>query len=86
MPQLFREAGYITFNERKADYNFTHKYNDLFSPEFKRPNKKTVRAHLVGHDLTWLEQLKGKQFSGQIQLSGGKYQGEAGNKYQFSAA
>ena len=81
LPQLFREAGYITFNEHKADYNFTYKYDDLFSPEFKRPNKKTVRSHLVGHDLTWLEQLKGKQFFGQIQLSGGKYQGEAGNKY-----
>lgn len=81
VPQLFREAGYITFNEQKTDYNFTYKYGDLFSPEFNRPNKKAVRSHLVGHDLTWLEQLKGKQFFGQIQLSGGKYQGEAGNKY-----
>lgn len=81
IPQLFREAGYITFNEQKTDYNFTYKYDDLFSPEFKRPNKKAVRGHLVEHDLTWLEQLKGKQFFGQIQLSGGKYQGETGNKY-----
>jgi arylsulfatase A-like enzyme len=85
IPQLFREAGYITFNEQKTDYNFTYKYDDLFSPEFKRPNEKAVRSHLVGHDLTWLEQLKGKQFFGQIQLSGGKYQGEAGNKYPVSS-
>ena len=40
---------------------------------------------MVGHDLTWLEQLKGKQFFGQIQLSGGKYQGETGNKYPVSS-
>ncbi|VGO13512.1 Arylsulfatase [Pontiella desulfatans] len=81
IPQLFRKAGYLTFNEKKADYNFTYKQNDLFSPEFKRPKKNAMRSHLVGHDLTWLKQLKGKQFFGQIQLYGGKYQGEAGNKY-----
>jgi len=81
IPQLFREAGYITFNEQKADYNFLYKQSDLFSPEFKRPKKKALRGHLVAHDLSWLEQLKGKKFFGQIQLAGGKYQGEAGNKY-----
>jgi len=81
VPELFREAGYITFNEAKTHYNFTYNYNDLFSPEFVRPSKEIVRGHLKGHDLTWLEQLKGKKFFGQIQLSGGKYQGEAGSKY-----
>lgn len=81
IPQLFRKAGYITFNEQKADYNFSYKQKDLFSPEFKRPKKNVMRGHLVGHDLTWLKQLKGKKFFGQIQLYGGKYQGEAGNKY-----
>ncbi len=81
IPQLFREAGYITFNEQKADYNFLYKQSDLFSPEFKRPKKKVVRSHLIAHDLTWLEQLKGQPFFGQIQLVGGKYQGEAGSKY-----
>jgi len=81
VPQVFRKAGYITFNEQKTDYNFSYKHNDLFSPEFKRPKKNAVRGHLVAHDLTWLKQLKGKKFFGQIQLSGGKYQGEAGSKY-----
>lgn len=81
VPELFRKAGYLTFNEAKTHYNFTYNYNDLFSPEFVRPSKEIVRSHLVGHDLSWLEQLKGKKFFGQIQLSGGKYQGEAGSKY-----
>jgi len=81
VPELFRKAGYITFNEAKTHYNFTYNYDDLYSPEFERPSKEIVKSHLVGHDLTWLEQLKGKKFFGQIQLSGGKYQGEGGNKY-----
>jgi N-sulfoglucosamine sulfohydrolase len=81
IPQLFRQAGYLTFNEQKTDYNFSYKLSDLYSPEFKRPSKKIVSGHLRGHDLTWLEQFKGKKFFGQIQLYGGKYQGEAGRKY-----
>jgi arylsulfatase A-like enzyme len=81
VPELFRKAGYVTFNEAKTHYNFSYNYDDLFSPEFKRPSSSVVKSHLVGHDLTWLKQLQGKKFFGQIQLSGGKYQGEAGSKY-----
>ena len=81
VPELFREAGYITFNEQKTDYNFSFNYEDLFSPEFERPSNEVVRSHLVGHDLSWLKQLQGKKFFGQIQLSGGKYQGETGHEY-----
>jgi len=81
VPELFRKAGYLTFNEAKTHYNFSYKTDDLFSPEFERPSSTIVKSHLVGHDLTWLEQLRGKKFFGQIQLSGGKYQGEAGSKY-----
>jgi N-sulfoglucosamine sulfohydrolase len=85
VPELFRKAGYLTFNEAKTHYNFSYGYDDLFSPEFKRPSSTIVKRHLVGHDLTWLEQLKGNKFFGQIQLSGGKYQGEAGSKYPASS-
>jgi len=81
LPELFRKAGYITFNEAKTHYNFSYNHDDLFSPEFKRPSESLVNGHLVGHDLSWLEQLKGKKFFGQIQLIGGKWQGETGNKY-----
>jgi len=81
VPELFRQAGYTTFNEEKTDYNFSYNYDDLFSPEFKRPPKSVVKGWLVGHDLSWLEQLKEKKFFGQIQLVGGKYQGEVGSEY-----
>jgi N-sulfoglucosamine sulfohydrolase len=81
LPELFRKAGYFTFNEAKTHYNFSYNTEDLFSPEFERPPISVVNSHLVGHDLTWLKQLQGRKFFGQIQLSGGKYQGEAGSKY-----
>lgn len=81
IPELFKNAGYLTFNEQKTDYNFSYNYDDLYSPEFKRPSKKVVKSHLVAHDLTWLKQLEGKKFFGQIQLSGGKWQGEVGRNY-----
>lgn len=81
IPEIFRKAGYLTFNEEKSDYNFSYNSDDLYSPEFKRPGRKIVKSHLIGHDLTWLKQLKGKKFFGQIQLSGGKWQGEVGSKY-----
>ncbi len=78
IPELFRKAGYVTFNEEKEDYNFTRDRDRLYSPEFKRPK---MRGHLVGRDVSWLEQLKGKRFFGQIQLKGGKFGGETGAKY-----
>lgn len=79
IPELFREAGYLTFNEQKEDYNFTCDRDQLYSPEFTRPKMKG--GHLVGADLSWLEQLKGRKFFGQIQLKGGKIGGESGSKY-----
>lgn len=78
VPELFRQAGYITFNEAKEDYNFVRDRRLLYSSEFKRPK---VKAHFVGGDLTWLEQLQGKPFFGQIQLKGGKIGGETGSRY-----
>ena len=79
IPELFREAGYITFNEAKDDYNFQRDRQRMYSPEFRRP--KNVKSHLVGTDVSWLKQLQGKRFFGQIQLKGGKIGGETGNEY-----
>ena len=79
IPTLFLNAGYATFNEEKEDYNFTYKREDLYSADFERPGK--MRGHLVGNDVSFLEQLKGKKFFGQIQLKGGKIGGESGSKY-----
>lgn len=81
VPELFREAGYLTFNEAKDDYNFQRSRDLMYSPEFERPTTKQVKAHLVGHDLRWLEQLQGKPFFGQIQLKGGKLGGETGSRF-----
>ena len=78
VPELLKNAGYLTFNEEKEDYNFTFERERLYSPEFERPK---MRGHLVGRDLSWLGQLKGKRFFGQIQLKGGKFGGETGAKH-----
>lgn len=81
VPELFRKAGYLTFNEAKDDYNFERSRDLMYSPEFQRPNRKQVAGHMVGRDVSWLKQLQGKLFFGQIQLKGGKFEGETGSKY-----
>ena len=78
VPELLRKAGYTTFNEAKDDYNFLRDRADMYSPEFERPGYK---SHLPGRDLTWLKQLQGQKFFGQIQLAGGKWGGETGRRY-----
>lgn len=78
LPSLFLGSGYRTFNEEKEDYNFTFDRSDLYSPDFERP---AMRGHLVGLDVSFLKQLKGKDYFGQIQLKGGKIGGESGSKY-----
>ncbi|MEW4486606.1 sulfatase [Thalassoglobus sp. JC818] len=82
VPELFREAGYLTFNEAKDDYNFARPREQMYSPEFERPGFK---SHLPGSDLSWLAQLRGKRFFGQIQLAGGKWGGETGSKFPSSS-
>ncbi len=78
VPELFRKAGYITFNEAKDDYNFLRPREQMYSLQFKRPGFK---SHLKGLDVSWLRQLQEKKFFGQIQLAGGKFGGETGSKY-----
>ena len=78
VPELFRKAGYLTFNESKDDYNFLRSRDQMYSADFKRTGFK---SHCKGRDFSWLEQLRGKKFFGQIQLAGGKFGGETGNKY-----
>ena len=78
VPELFRQAGFLTFNETKEDYNFVRDRKRLYSAEFKRPK---LRGHPKGNDFSWLRQLRGKRFFGQIQLAGGKIGGETGSKY-----
>ncbi|QDT01969.1 Arylsulfatase [Rubripirellula lacrimiformis] len=79
--ELFRTAGYLTFNEAKDDYNFKRDRDLMYSPEFQRPTTRQVHSHMLGRDVSWLKQLQGKTFFGQIQLKGGKFGGETGAKY-----
>lgn len=68
IPEVFKNAGYFTFNNGKDDYNFIYNRRDLYSQEFfmhplygKRGKKIEIAA------------LRDKQpFFGQIQLYGGK--------------
>ena len=61
VPELFRKAGYQTFNTGKDDYNFVYKRDDLYE---KKDKKNKFAA--------WRSLTKDKPFFGQIQLSGGK--------------
>ena len=68
IPELFKDAGYFTFNNGKDDYNFVYDRKDLYDQEYLyHPlyGKSGVRLDLVS--------LKGKEpFFGQIQMYGGK--------------
>jgi len=68
IPELFKKAGYFTFNNGKDDYNFVYNRRDLYSQDFRMHplyGKSGVRLDLAT--------LKEKQpFFGQIQMYGGK--------------
>ncbi len=70
IPEIFREAGYYTFNNGKDDYNFMYNRSKLYSGEVKTNFWYTLVGG--GH---WRdpERKPGQPFFGQIQLEGGKY-------------
>ncbi|WP_420602273.1 sulfatase [Flagellimonas sp.] len=68
IPELFKEAGYFTFNNGKDDYNFMYDRRDLYSQDYRlHPlyGKSGIRL-----DLTTLSDKQ--PFFGQVQLYGGK--------------
>jgi len=68
IPELFKAAGYFTFNNGKDDYNFTYDRKDLYDQGYKH-------HPLYGKsgDRLEIDSLVGKTpFFGQIQLYGGK--------------
>ena len=68
VPEIFKAAGYFTFNNGKDDYNFVYDRMDLYEQEY-------TYHPLYGKRGTRLpmSDLKEKEpFFGQIQLSGGK--------------
>ena len=69
IPELFRDAGYFTFNHGKDDYNFWYKREDLYSGEYA-----THRLYgKSGKPVDWKSAAHGQPFFGQIQLRGGKH-------------
>lgn len=70
VPELFREAGYATFNIGKDDYNFKYDRATLYS-EHPGP-KEGWQGALDGPEFNWAKELKHTPFFGQVQLQGGK--------------
>lgn len=68
IPEIFKHAGYFTFNNGKDDYNFMYDRRDLYTQNYKlHPLYGKSGVHLD------LATLKNQQpFFGQIQLKGGK--------------
>ena len=68
IPEIFKEAGYFTFNNGKDDYNFIYNRKDLYDQDYSyHPlyGKSGVRLDLS-------ELIDKEPFFGQIQLYGGK--------------
>jgi len=70
IPEIFREAGYYTFNKGKDDYNFIYNRKKLYSGDITTNFWYTFVGN--GH---WRdkERKPGQPFFGQIQSEGGKY-------------
>lgn len=68
LPELFREAGYFTFNHGKDDYNFWYDRENLYSGDYTT-HKLYGKS---GKTIDWNARKPGRPFFGQIQLSGGK--------------
>lgn len=68
IPEVFKKAGYFTFNNGKDDYNFHYNRRDLYEQDYRvHPlyGKSGLRLDIA--------ELQNKTpFFGQIQLSGGK--------------
>jgi len=64
IPELFKAAGYYTFNQGKDDYNFLYNREDLY-------DGGTGRMGFQGGS-EWAGRKPGQPFFGQIQLRGGK--------------
>jgi N-sulfoglucosamine sulfohydrolase len=68
IPEVFKKAGYFTFNNGKDDYNFVYDRKELYSQKYKsHPLYGKSGVHL---DLTTLKEKQ--PFFGQIQMYGGK--------------
>ncbi|MGI9233618.1 MAG: sulfatase family protein [Woeseiaceae bacterium] len=73
LPELFRQAGYETYNSGKDDFNFTYKRADLYSirdAAAEATSGKSYKGNPGSGD--WRDVPDGKPFFGQTQIAGGK--------------
>lgn len=69
LPEIFKAAGYYTFNEGKEHYNFVYQTEDLYD----KSGDGGFKGAKNGSD--WTGRADDQPFFGQIQLKGGKYVG-----------
>lgn len=69
LPEIFRKAGYFTFNHGKDDYNFWYDREDFYAGEYTT-HKLYGKS---GKTIDWNACNPGQPFFGQIQLRGGKH-------------
>ena len=67
LPEIFKSAGYYTFNEGKEHYNFVYQTTDLYD----RSGEDGFKGAKEGTE--WTGRDDDQPFFGQIQLRGGKY-------------
>ncbi len=77
IPELFRQAGYVTFNQGKDDYNFAYQRQKLYSfdpgaDKMKKQYEKSKHKVKAGKRFKLKDLPRNKPFFGQIQLNGGK--------------
>lgn len=70
LPELFRQAGYFTFNAGKDDYNFWYDREALYAGEY---TTHKLYGKSGNRDTGWNDRQPGQPFFGQIQLAGGKH-------------
>lgn len=68
LPEIFRAAGYYTFNEGKFHYNFVFDPDTLYHRHAQEMNFKGAAS-----GTEWSGRDPGQPFFGQIQLIGGKF-------------
>lgn len=69
LPELFKKAGYFTFNQGKDDYNFWYNREDLYTGEY---TTHPLYGKSGKRNVGWKDRKPGQPFFGQIQLYGGK--------------
>jgi len=70
LPELFRQAGYFTFNQGKDDYNFWYDRDSLYTGEY---TTHVLYGKSGKSNIGWKDRQPNQSFFGQIQLSGGKH-------------